>query len=383
MPLESFTTSESLTVGVELELQLVNLTSFDLTSASTDMLHLLRRAPFPGNVTPEITESMIEICTDVQRNYDGILNQLRDIRDKLVLAGDRLNVGVCGGGSHPFQRWFERQIFPKPRFKEVSILYGYLAKQFTVYGQHVHIGCRSGDEALYLLHALNRYVPHFIALSASSPYFQGVDTLFNSSRLNTVYAFPLSGTAPFILNWDEFTSDYFAKMEHTGVVNSMKDFYWDIRPKPEYGTIELRVCDTPLTVEKAAALACYLQALCKYLLDGNEPPPERDDYLVYTYNRFQACRFGLEGTLVHPRSKETLSLREDVLTTLRHIEPYFKDLASLGAAEHLIAMTHDGSDARYLRGQYEMQNSLEGVVDAALGKFRGRVKDGCPGQARA
>jgi hypothetical protein len=86
--------------------------------------------------------------------------------------------------------------------------------------------------------------------------------------------------------------------------SSIKDFYWDIRPKPEYGTIELRVCDTPLTVDRAAALAAYLQALCRMLLQRDEAPPVEDDYLVYNYNRFQACRFGLDGVLVHPKSHD-------------------------------------------------------------------------------
>lgn len=370
MPLEPFHASQSLTIGVELELQLVNLTDFDLAAACPDMLHLLRRSSFPGNVTPEITDSMIEISSDVHTNHGNLLNQLQGIRDALVHTGDRLNVGVCGGGTHPFQRWFERRIFPKPRFKEVSALYGYLAKQFTVFGQHIHVGCTSGDEALFLLHALNRYVPHFIALSASSPYFQGGDTLFNSARLNSVFAFPLSGRAPFILCWADFERDYFTKMAHTGVVKSMKDFYWDIRPKPEYGTIELRVCDTPLTVERAAALACYLQALCQYLLLRAETPPAEDDYLVYNYNRFQACRFGLDGTMVHPKTHETLSLREDILTTLRRIEPHAEALGSLAALEQLYSATQEGSDASYLRRQYLYTGSMEGVVDAALSRFR-------------
>jgi len=371
MPLEPFKTSQPLTIGVELELQLVNLTDFDLAAASQDMLHLLQRAPFPGNVTPEVTESMIEINTAIHTNHTELSAQLHHIRDILVLAGDKLNVGVCGGGTHPFQRWFERKIFPKPRFKEVSALYGYLSKQFTVFGQHVHIGCSSGDEALFLLHSLNRYIPHFIALSASSPYYQGVDTLFNSARLNSVFAFPLSGRAPFILDWAEFERHYFAKMEQTGVVKSMKDFYWDIRPKPEYGTIELRVCDTPLTMERAAALACYLQALCRHLLTRAEAPPTEDDYLVYNYNRFQACRFGLDGTLVNPKSHETLPLREDILTTLRHIEPHAEELECLGALEHLYKVIDEGSDASYLRRKYADCGSLEGVVDAALTRFRG------------
>jgi len=217
---------------------------------------------------------------------------------------------------------------------------------------------------------LNRYVPHFIALSASSPYFQGRDTLFNSARLNSVFAFPLSGRAPFLLRWENFERDYFSRMEDTGIVKSMKDFYWDIRPKPEYGTIELRVCDTPLNVERAAALACYLQALCRYLLDRTEAPPVEDDYLVYNYNRFQACRFGMDGTLVHPKSHETLSIREDILRTLRKMEPYAEQAGSVQAIEHLYRATHTGSDATYLRAQYTTSGSAEGMVDAAIRRFR-------------
>ncbi len=370
MPLEPFCSSQSLSLGVELELQLVSLSDFDLVNASPDMLELLGRRAFPGNVVPEITESMIEVSTDVQTAHAGLLAQLREIRDALVAAGDTLNVGVCGGGTHPFQQWSERKIFAKPRFREVSVLYGYLAKQFTIFGQHVHVGCTSGDEAMFLLHALNRYVPHFIALAASSPYVQRHDTLFNSARLNSVFAFPLSGRAPFLLRWSDFDAVYFAQMERTGVVKSMKDFYWDIRPKPEYGTIELRVCDTPLTVDRAAALACYLQALCRHLLSGAEPPPAENDYLVYNYNRFQACRFGLDGTLVHPKSYEARPLRDDILATLEAIRPHAVACGALDALEHIRHVTRKGNDAACLVAAREARGSTEGMVDAAIALFR-------------
>lgn len=370
MPLEPFKASQALSLGVELELQLIGLNDFDLAAASPDMLELLRRKPFPGSVTPEVTESMIEIATDVHTEHSKLLAQLLEMRDTLVRAGDRLNIGICGGGTHPFQLWSERRIFKKPRFKEVSLLYGYLTKQFTIFGQHVHVGCTSADEALFLLHALNRYVPHFIALSASSPFVQGYDTLFNSARLNSVFAFPLSGRAPFLLRWEDFEQKFFSKMEHTGVVKSMKDFYWDIRPKPEYGTIELRVCDTPLSVERAATLACYLQALCKYLLERNEPDPVEDDYLVYNYNRFQACRFGLDGTIVHPKSYEQIPLREDILTTVRRIQPHADTLGCAAAFEDIYQTAHEGSDASYLRREYTERGSVEGMVNSALQRFR-------------
>ncbi len=374
MPLGPFEASQSLTIGVELELQLLNLSDFNLAAASDDLLALLRRKPFPGIVTHEITQGMIEIATSIHSRHDALLDELTKMRDTLVNAADRLNVGISGGGMHPFQTWPEHRITERPRYLQVSALYGYLAKQFTVFGQHVHVGCRNGDEALYLLHALGRYVPQFIALSASSPFSHGHDTLFDSARLNSVFAFPLSGRAPFTLRWQSFANDYFMKMEHTGVVRSMKDFYWDIRPKPEYGTIELRVCDVPLTVTHAAALACYLQALCHCLLEDRERHmPQEDDYLVYNYNRFQACRFGLEGMVVDPRTYEQRALRDDIRATLQMIEPAARQLGSEPMLAELETVLAHGNDASLLRSMYSRQGSMEGVAEQAVRQFRAGV----------
>lgn len=372
MVLEAFKTSAPLTMGVELELQIVSPTDLDLVSGAEDLLELLERKPFPGEVKPEITSSMIEISTDPQSSYEPLYQQLIAARDALVAAVDRLNLDICGGGTHAFQRWYERRIYDKPRFKAISELYGYLAKQFTVFGQHVHIGCESADQALYLLHALNRYVPHFIALSASSPFSQGVDTLFDSARLNSVFAFPLSGRAPFLLTWADFEAQYFDKMYSTGIVQSMKDFYWDIRPKPEYGTIELRVCDTPLSIERAAALAAYLQVLCRWLLDTPSAGALEDDYLVYNFNRFAACRFGLDGIVIDPRSKESIVLRDDIRASVRRLAGAANDLGAQAALRDIEAALDTGNDALKLRTHYLSTGSMAGVVELAAREFRGK-----------
>jgi len=370
MPLQAFTPSSPLTLGVELELQLTSPGDFDLCAASPDLLYLLGKQPFPGTVSPEITESMIEVATGVHRYHRSLLEEMQAQAAVLTRAAARLNVQISGGGTHPFQDWTERRIFPKPRFREVSALYGYLSKQFTVFGQHVHVGCASGDVALQLLHQLGRYVPHFIALSASSPFVQGRDTRFHSARLNSVSAFPLSGRAPLVASWDEFGT-YFEKMERTGVVRSMKDFYWDIRPKPEYGTIELRVCDTPLTVERAAAIAGYLQVLCALLLSEKRPLPSEDEYLVYGYNRFQACRFGLDGVIVRPDSAEPVTIREDILAMLRRSEEVAASLDATAAVDLVRGIVVDGTDATWLRTVYASHGSVEEVVEAAVERFAG------------
>ncbi len=369
--LEPFQKSAALSLGVELELQLVNTHDYDLAPYADDMLRLMKQHTLPGSVVPEMTSSMIEISTGVCHSSAEVLGQLAQVRDALVKSADKLNIAVVGGGTHPFQQWHERRIYDKPRFRELSELYGYLSKQFTIFGQHVHVGCPDADTALQLLHRMSRYIPHFIALSASSPYVQGQDTAFDSARLNSVFAFPLSGRAPFALTWDEF-SEYFDKMTHTGVVKSMKDFYWDIRPKPEFGTIEIRVFDTPLTIERAAALAGYVQSLAAWLMRDQPFVPHEDDYLVYTYNRFQACRFGLDAVYVDPASGEHMALREHILLTMHQINQHAQGLGASSALQLLrTEVNKNQNDARWLRELQGKEQLLAEVIRQAAQKFRG------------
>ncbi len=370
--LEPFSASEALSLGVELELQLLSRVDYDLTPVAADLMAAVARRKHPGDIKPELTQSMIEISTSIHRSHDTLLAELREIRDVLCETADTLNVAVAGGGTHPFQHWAERRIYDTPRFHHISSLYGYLAKQFTIFGQHIHVGCPSPDEALFLLHCLSRYVPQFIALSASSPFVQGTDTGFASARLNSVFAFPLSGRAPFVESWREFGA-YFDKMTATGVVEGMKDFYWDIRPKPEFGTIEVRVCDTPLTVETAADIAGYIQALSRMLMIERTYMPAEDDYLVYTFNRFQACRFGLDGTFVDPKTHEHRTLREDILITLATIDRHAIETGAESACARLAARVRDGvSDAQWCRDRYAELGSTNELARAQSGLWMRR-----------
>jgi carboxylate-amine ligase len=349
-------------MGVELELQLVNTRDYDLLPCAEDVLRLQAGCKLPGEIKPEITSSMIEISTDVCPDHDTAVAQLSELRDKLNDIAARLDIGICGGGAHPFQRWDAQRISEGSRFQYLHDLYGYLAKQFTVFGQHVHIGCPAPDEALHLLHSFGRYVPLVIALAGSSPYQQGSDTGFHSSRYNSVAAFPLSGRAPLHHSWDEFLG-YFDKMADTGIVNSMKDFYWDIRPKPEFGTIEVRVMDTPLTVERAAGIAAFIQAVARYLVVERPFCPEEDDFLVYNFNRFQACRFGYGGTFVEPRGHEHRTVRDELLRSFEAIEQHAMELkADQAIAQLRESVLEDQSDTAWLRAQYAEARSLPEVV---------------------
>ena len=361
MPL-AFTRSEPLTVGVELELMVLNRHDYNLSRGAADILPRLAKMGLPGEVKPEITESMIEVNSNVNRRYDELLRELRQVRDGIVSTAEMLNLAVAGGGSHPFHRWSDRRIYPAERFNHVSALYGYLAKQFTVFGQHIHVGVASGDDAVYLTHRLAPFIPHFIALSASSPFYQGEETSFETSRLHAVSAFPLSGHMPEVADWAGFNA-FFDEMAGYGIVESMKDFYWDIRPKPEYGTIEVRICDTPLTVELAAQLAAYAQTLAADLLRHRRAEPVAPLYRVYGYNRFQACRFGYQASLVNPHSRRQAVLRDDLLATLLRLRPVAEELGTSGALLALETLARNAANgSRWLRERLAEARSLNDVV---------------------
>jgi carboxylate-amine ligase len=357
-----FNNSTPLTMGVELELQIVNRRDYNLTRGSDDLLQIINKTRHGYDIKPEITESMIEIATSVHTDHKEMLAELTAMRTLLVSAANKLNLGLAGGGAHPFQHWEDQRIYPADRYRLVSDLYGYLAKQFTVYGQHIHIGCPNGDQAIRLSHLLARFIPHFITLSASSPFYQGVDTTFQSSRLTSINAFPLSGYMPFVTDWQAFNT-YFNKMSQLGIVASMKDFYWDIRPKPEYGTVEIRVCDTPLEIETAVALGAYAQTLSKYFFDRQELQPVQDTYLTYSYNRFQACRFGLNGALIDPVGGTQSSIQEDMLRSFDMLADTANALGTTDAISLLRNRVHAAqSDADWLRNSYGKSGSLSDVV---------------------
>jgi carboxylate-amine ligase len=357
-----FAPSTPLTLGVELELQLVRAHDRDLAHDAGDVIDRLSRVKVPGEVKPEVTLSMIELNSTIHTRFAPLLAELDAQRAAVVEAAGMLNLGVSGGGAHPFHDWADRRVYPAERFRNVVQRYGFLAKQFTVFGQHIHVGCGSPDDAVYLVHMLTRYLPHFIALSAASPFYQGEDTAFQSSRLTAVSAFPLSGHMPFVRDWAAF-GEYFEAMRAFGIVESMKDFYWDIRPKPEYGTIEIRVCDTPLTVRRAALLAAYAQALAQRYLADRPREPDPAVYQVNAYNRFEACRFGLEGTMVDAFSRRRKRIGDDILDTVAELMPHAAALECADALGALSAGVRAGvTDAKWLRERYAETGSLADVV---------------------
>lgn len=359
-----FKSSSAFSLGAELEFQIIDPANYAMIPHAKNIIRSIHenQSIFQEKIKPEITQSMIEINSSIHQTPKQMLADLTAMHQFLLSQANQLGIKISGGGTHPFQRWTTQKIFPTKRFKNLSWQFRYLSKRSTVFGLHIHIGCPNGEDALYLTHALARYVPQFVVISASSPFYQGVDTGYQSSRSNVFSAFPLSGVMPYLTSWQEF-SDYFYKMRFLKIIKTMKDFYWDIRPKPEFGTVEIRVFDTPLTIKKAVLIIAYIQAISHYLLTQKPFMPAHDLYYLYGYNRFQACRHGFDGIFVHPYTFQRISIYEDILETINLIEKhtdYFDSIDFILQLKNNVIEKHN--DTTFLRKIFHETNSLPAVV---------------------
>jgi carboxylate-amine ligase len=346
--LPPFASSKLGSMGIELELMVLDRLTYDLLPAAPDILLLLDKQEKDWVATPEITTSMLEVATSVLGGYREASQQVEEIRASVQRAAFAVGAAISGGGAHPFQKWNEQRIYPKERYRESARKYGYLAKLFTVFGMHVHIGMPSADEAVRVGAWLTQRAPLFIALSANSPCWQGEDSGFCSARSNVVGAFPMSGIMPSdIRSWQDF-EDHFARLAQHGIVKSIKDFYWDVRPKPEYGTIELRVLDTPLHPAYAAALGCYARELCIEVAEQPGRWPGDSSRELYNWNRFNAAKEGVRGAWIDPSTGKEQAIEHVVRNDLARLAARSDDPDFPEACLLIEELLRDGGQARWL-----------------------------------
>jgi carboxylate-amine ligase len=366
--LPPFAASQLGTIGIELELMVLDRLTYDLFPAAPDILEHLEKESKQWSATPEITTSMLEVATSILDSYDAAAAQVEDIRAKVQRASFEVGAAISGGGAHPFQKWSEQRIYPKPRYFESQRKFGYLAKLFTVFGMHVHIGVGDPDEAIRLCAWLTQRAPLFIALSANSPCWQGEDSGFCSARSNVVGAFPMSGTLPSnVRSWNDFSA-YFDELAGHGIVNSIKDFYWDVRPKPEYGTIELRVLDTPLRPIYAAALACYARELCLEWHAAGRSWPQGSREL-YVWNRFNAARDGVEANWINPETGTQSTIAAAIRQDLARLCARSDDPGFGRAVAVLEQLLTDGGQAGWLRTHLALGSGMNDLARRASELF--------------
>lgn len=367
--LPPFAASRLGTMGVELELMVLDRLSYDLLPAAPDILRLLEKQDKQWAATPEVTTSMLEVATSVLDGYAPAAAQIEEIRASVGRAAFQVGAAISGGGAHPFQKWSEQRIYPKERYRNSARKFGYLAKLFTVFGMHVHVGVPDADEAIRICAWLTQRAPLFIALSANSPCWQGEDSGFCSSRSNVVGAFPMSGTMPLdIRSWAQFQA-YFDRLAGHGIVNSIKDFYWDVRPKPEYGTVELRVLDTPLKPAYAAALASYARELCVEIFNHPGLWPADGCKDLYAWNRFNAAKDGVDGVWIDPEDGVGRPIAQVVANDLKRLSLASTDPDFGQACRMIEELMVGGGQARWLTAHLDAGSGMNDLARVASEMF--------------
>ncbi|HEY8505471.1 MAG TPA: YbdK family carboxylate-amine ligase [Gemmataceae bacterium] len=321
----TFRPSAENSLGLELELQVLHPETGDLAPGGVRILDACAEEGLDA-ATAELMQSMVEVrtgvCRDVAAATADLLPTLRRVRH----IATSLGYDLAMGGMHPFTRAGTGAVSPFPRYERVAKRMAGMVGQFTVFGLHVHVGVPGGDAAVTAANELVPYLPHLVALSANSPFWHGVDTGLVSARAAMFRLSPRAGTPRYFPDWDGFC-EYFRFMRDCGVIAATKDIYWDVRPRPLQGTVEVRVCDMPSDLDVVFGLAALIRALVTASVGraakakhARRPGAGRAHW-VADENKWLALRYGLKAEYFRTPGAPPRTLAEDLEELLEKLRP--------------------------------------------------------------
>jgi carboxylate-amine ligase len=369
-----FTPSQRTSLGVEWELELVDLDSRELTAGSNEILAAI--SPDGDGNHPKAKHELLQSCVEV---ITGICQTVAEARADLAatvaevgVAAKERNLGLICSGTHPITDWSTQQITDNPRYAQLIERNQWLARQLQIFGVHVHCGVRAPEKAMPIVNGLLTYLPHFLALSASSPYWMGSDTGLASYRSKVFEALPTAGLPYQLSGWDSFER-YMEVLISSKAIESVREVWWDIRPHPGFGTVELRICDGLPSLDEiscVAALAqCLVERFDKQLDDGYTLPDPRP-WLVRE-NKWRAARYGLEAEIVTDRSGHVQPVTTAITDLVDDLLPIARRLDcvdELAAIPRLIERGASYQRQRAVAAAHE--GDLVPVVDSLLTEMR-------------
>lgn len=376
-----FTRNERSTVGVELELHVIDLETRNLVPVANEILAEIG-APHPGGEHPkakhELFQSTIEVITGVCDGPDHLLTDLSETLGEVRAAAQRRGCTLISSGTHPFALAREQAVSPNPRYQDLIERMQWPARRLLICGTHVHVGVLDGHRAISIVNEVQRHLPVFLALSATSPYFEGEDSGLASARAKVFESLPTAGLPPFLSGWLDFES-FMSTLLDSRCISSIREVWWDIRPHPDFGTVEFRMCDATQTVTEAVALAALAQAVvrwCELQLDAGQLPRPPREWTVRE-NKWLAGRYGTDAELIvehpesgHPDRRPVAHLVDELLDLL---QPVMYELNSTAWIDEIRAMVTRGSGAARQRRVVEAGGTLADVVDALADEFAADV----------
>ena len=372
----TFKGSHAPTIGVEIELQLIDPVSFHLIPVAQEILRKFVHTQ-ENRITPEIHQSMIEVNSGIARNVKESSLQLKRKIIELNRVADKLGILTSITGTHPFQKWSDCVISQQERYQGIYEKYQWLARRMNVYGTHVHIGVQNEDQVLFLMQRTIRYLPHLLALSANSPFWQGMDTGMKSSRISIMESFPFAGLPPFFTSWNEFIY-YCQLLKRSQAISSIKDLYWHVRPNLQFGTIEFRICDAMTNLSEIMAVTAFIQCLVVWTLEkGREEKEEKfkESFWLAPENIWVAARDGLEGEVIISSSGEKAFIKDEIRALVHALVPFAKDLGCLEELNYISTMIEQKSGADRQREYYREYGSIESVAKSARNDFLNSLEE--------
>nr|WP_202420508.1 glutamate--cysteine ligase [Actinomadura rayongensis] len=368
-----FNPSRGATLGVEWELQLVDAKTRHLRQDAREVLaDLPSLSEGGGNAKArhEMMESTVEIVTGICHTVGEAKADLAATLGALRGAAAARGIGLACTGTHPISDWRDAVMAPMQRYADLVEQMQWLARRIQTFGVHVHVGVTDGAKAIPIVNALAGYLPHFLALTGSSPYWGGADTGLASSRAIVFGQLPTAGPPHLLDGWPEF-EDYMATLLRAGTIRSIKEVWWDIRPHPDFGTVEIRMFDgipTLREVGMAAALCQSLVTLFEQQIDRGYTLPRPAAWVVRD-NKWRATRYGLDAVVITDDGGSTAPLRDELYELVRELEPVAERLgcaAELGVAAEVLDRGASYERQRAIRAA---GGSLEDVVDAAVAEL--------------
>ena len=364
-----FSGSEAPTLGAEIEVQVVDESGALATdTAATKILAALDHAP---GYKHELLECCIEVITDVCPTVKAVRRDLGDKLERLIEVSEGLGYRILCTGTHPFSAWADQTVSPDPRYHRLIDDCQWTARRLLIFGVHTHVGLRSGEESMAVANSLATYIPHFLALSSSSPFWQGRDTGLASIRSKIFESLPTAGLPYMMDNWGEFQR-FMRTLIGAGTIRSIREVWWDIRPHPGFGTLELRICDGIPTMDELCALVALSQSLVVWLAERYNSGLEIPRHQAWTIrdNKWRAARYGLEAEIIRDEEGNLLSLRRSVSDLVQQLEPVAERLGCIDELRYVNAILERGTSAVRQREVFAETKDLSRVVDALVHEMK-------------
>ncbi len=352
-------TGPSYTLGIEEELMILDPESYNLANAVES---LLEDAP-NGEIKPELMESVLEIATTPCQDAREAGDQLRALRRQVAEAAERHGLCIGAAGTHPFAMWEDQRISGSERYRELVSALRFVARQEIIFGLHVHVGIDDADKAIHVTNGMRVHIPVLLALSANSPFWRAQATGLASTRMPIFRAFPRTGMPPTYEDWADYESRI-GFMVESGAIKDYTFLWYDVRPHPNFGTVEVRAMDAQTRVEHTLGLAALIQAMVKELAEHYEEGGElaRYPYEMLEENRWLAARHGLDGQLVDLPHKRLVSTKELARRLFDRLRPHAQDLGAEQEFDGLEDIIERGDGATRQRMVFEANHDFNEVV---------------------